>query len=64
MKENAKYFGFKNDMLAKQTPDANMFMVMDAQLGVTSVFMDMMGRKIIQKTALNNEAGNNKKNKS
>lgn len=62
MKEDATYFGLKNDMLAQGNPDAEMFIVMDANIGVTSVFMDMMGKKIIQKTALNNEPGNHADN--
>lgn len=53
MKEDATYFGFKNDMLAKQTEGGDMFMVMDISRDVSSIFMEMMGRKILQKTSLN-----------
>jgi len=52
LKEDAKYFGFKNDMIAKQAKGTDMFMVMDVNLEVNSIFMEMMGRKIIQKSSL------------
>lgn len=52
MKEDTKYFGIKNDMLAKQGQGGDIFMVMDIDLEVTSMFMEMMGKKIIQKTSI------------
>ena len=52
MKEDAHYFGFKNDMLSKQAEGGDMFMIMDTKLEVSAMFMNMMGRKILQKTSL------------
>jgi hypothetical protein len=55
LKEGAKYFGIKNEQLAKQAQGGKMFMVMDANLEVMAIFMDMMGRKILQKTSMKND---------
>jgi hypothetical protein len=51
LKESVKYFGFDTADMTKST-DIKMFMVMDGNLGVTSIFMGMMGKKVVQKTKL------------
>lgn len=62
LKEGAKYFGFDAAEMAKGS-DTKMFMVMDGNLGVTAMFMEMMGKKIVQKSTLKmsdfDEATNN-----
>lgn len=52
LKEDAKYFGFNSEEITKSNPEANMFMVMDTDLKVTAIFMEMMGKKIVQKTKM------------
>ncbi|WP_047548549.1 DUF4412 domain-containing protein [Psychroserpens sp. Hel_I_66] len=51
LKEGAKYFGFDTADMAKGS-DTKMFMVMDGELGVTAMFMEMMGKKVVQKSKL------------
>ena len=51
LKEGAQYFGFDTGDMTKGS-DAKMFMVMDGSLGVTAMFMEMMGKKVVQKTKL------------
>lgn len=52
LKEDGKYFGFDTAEMAKGS-DTKMFMVMDSNLGVTAMFMEMMGKKVVQKTKIN-----------
>ncbi|WP_028872340.1 DUF4412 domain-containing protein [Psychroserpens burtonensis] len=51
LKESAKYFGFDTADMTKST-DTKMFMVIDGNQGVTSMFMEMMDKKVVQKTKL------------
>jgi hypothetical protein len=51
LKEGAQYFGFDTAEMTKGS-DTKMFMVMDGSLNVTAMFMEMMGKKIVQKTKL------------
>ncbi|WP_299121878.1 DUF4412 domain-containing protein [uncultured Winogradskyella sp.] len=52
LKQDAAYFGFDTAEMTKGNDDTKMFMVMDAELEVTAMFMEMMGKKIVQKTKL------------
>lgn len=52
LKEDAKYFGFDSAEMTKGNSETNMFMVMDAKLEVTAMFMEMMGKKVVQKTKM------------
>lgn len=52
LKEDASYFGFDTSEMTKDA-DTKMFMVMDAEIEVTAMFMEMMGKKVVQKTKLN-----------
>jgi hypothetical protein len=51
LKEGAQYFGFDTGDMTKGS-DTKMFMVMDGSIGVTAMFMEMMGKKVVQKTKL------------
>nr|WP_321221549.1 DUF4412 domain-containing protein [uncultured Psychroserpens sp.] len=63
LKEDAKYFGFDTAEMTKGS-DTKMFMVMDGNLGVTAMFMEMMGKKVVQKTKLKMSDFNDKANNS
>lgn len=52
LKEDAKYFGFDSEEMTKSNPEAKMFMVMDSDIEVTAMFMEMMGKKVVQKTKM------------
>lgn len=52
LKKDKKYFGFDSAEMNKGSQDSKIFMVMDNDLGVTAMFMEMMGKKIVQKTKL------------
>jgi len=52
LKEDANYFGFDTAEMTKGSADTNIFMVMDAELEITAMFMEMMGKKVVQKTKL------------
>lgn len=52
LKSGSKYFGFNSAEMAKGSSDVKMFMVMDNELNITAVFMEMMGKKMVQKTKL------------
>lgn len=52
LKEGAQYFGFDTSEMTKGS-DTKMFMVMDSNLNITAMFMEMMGKKVVQKTKLN-----------
>ncbi|WP_084203392.1 DUF4412 domain-containing protein [Psychroserpens damuponensis] len=51
LKEDAQYFGFDTAEMTKGS-DTKMFMVMDSNLSVTAMFMEMMGKKVVQKTKI------------
>jgi len=52
LKEDAKYFGFDISEMTKGNDDKKMFSVMDSELEVTAMFMELNGKKIVQKTKL------------
>ncbi len=52
LKEGAQYFGFDSEEMTKGSEDTKMFMVMDTGLEVTAMFMEMMGKKVVQKTKI------------
>jgi hypothetical protein len=52
LKEGAQHFGFDSEEMTKGGKDTKMFMVMDNELHVTAMFMEMMGKKVVQKTKL------------
>ena len=52
LKEEANYFGFDTAEMTKGSADTNIFMVMDAEREITAMFMDMMGKKVVQKSKL------------
>ena len=58
LKKDGDYFGFDSPEMAKANANAKMFMVMDANLNVTAMFMEMMGKKMVQKTKMNNMYSN------
>ncbi len=49
LKKGGTYFGFNSAEMNKSS-DTKMFTVMDSDLGVTAMFMEMMGKKIVQKS--------------
>lgn len=51
LKEGGTYFGFDSAEMSKNK-DTKMFMVMDSNLNITAMFMEMMGKKVVQKTKL------------
>ncbi len=51
LKKDANYFGFDASAMTKDK-DNKMFMVMDNDLEVSGMFMEMMGKKIVQKSKL------------
>ncbi len=52
LKEGGTYFGFDSAEMAKSGPETKMFMVMDTNLNITAMFMEMMGKNVVQKTKL------------
>ena len=65
LKEDASYFGFDTKEMTKENDDTKMFIVMDAKLEVSAMFMEMMGKKIVQKSKLKaSEFGSNDENMS
>ncbi|MEH6537040.1 MAG: DUF4412 domain-containing protein [Psychroserpens sp.] len=52
LKEGGMYFGIDSAEMSKSSPDTKMFMVMDSNLNITAMFMEMMGKKVVQKTKL------------
>jgi len=52
LKEDAEYFGFDPSAMTEDNSGAKMFMVMDNKRGVNAMFMEMMGKKIVQKSNL------------
>lgn len=53
LKKDAGYFGFDISSLTKNQKDMKMFTVMDNDAGVTGMFMEMMGKKMVQKSKIN-----------
>ena len=51
LKEDAAYFGFDTAAMTEGS-DTKMFMVMDADLEITAMFMEMMGKNVVQKSKL------------
>lgn len=52
LKEGSNYFGFDTAEMSKGNEDTKMFMVMDNELQVTAMFMEMMGKNVVQKSKL------------
>ncbi|MDG5490821.1 DUF4412 domain-containing protein [Psychroserpens sp. SPM9] len=52
LKKGGTYFGFDSAEMTKTNEDAKMFMVMDNKLNISAMFMEMMGKKVVQKTKL------------
>ncbi|MBR9845571.1 MAG: DUF4412 domain-containing protein [Algicola sp.] len=52
LKKDQAYFGFDTSAMMKGNKDAKMFMVMDNQRGISAMFMEMMGKKMVQKSSL------------
>lgn len=52
LKQDANYFGFDLSEMNEDTQGANIFMVLDSELEVTAMFMQMMGKNVVQKTKL------------
>jgi len=63
LKEDAAYFGFDTAAITEDS-DTKMFMVMDAELEVTAMFMEMMGKKVVQKSKLKASDFDTKENMS
>jgi hypothetical protein len=51
-KEDAKYSGFDSEEIFKASEDTKVFMIMNAGSEITAMFMQVMGKKVIQKTTL------------
>ncbi|MEO6346920.1 MAG: DUF4412 domain-containing protein [Aquaticitalea sp.] len=51
LKKGTDYFGFKMDQMKTQQGD--MFLVMDNALNINAMFMDMMGKKMVQTSSMN-----------
>ena len=52
LKTDADYFGFALPIMGKDQEGLNMFTVMDNKNLVTAMFMEMMGKKVVQKTKI------------
>ncbi|WP_299098517.1 DUF4412 domain-containing protein [uncultured Winogradskyella sp.] len=52
LNEDESYFGFNSEEMSKSGSDSEIFMVMDSDLQITAMFMEMMGKKVVQKTKL------------
>ena len=52
LKQDAEYFGFDSSKMIKGAQGTKMFMVMDSALEVTAMFMEMMGKKVVQKSKI------------
>lgn len=52
LKKDASYFGFDTSAMMEDNNDAKMFMVMDNERSVSAMFMEMMGKKMVQKSSL------------
>lgn len=52
LKKDAGYFGFELPAVTKGQEGMNMFTVMDNDNSVTAMFMEMMGKKVVQKSKI------------
>ena len=52
LKEGAGYFGFALPIMTKEQEGMNLFTVMDTDRAVTAMFMDIMGKKVVQKSKI------------
>ena len=52
LKKDAGYFGFSIPLMTKEQEGMNMFTVMDTDNAVTAMFMEMMGKKVVQKSKI------------
>ena len=52
LKKDAGYFGFVLPMVSNNKEGMNMFTVMDSGNSTTAMFMEMMGKKVVQKSKL------------
>ena len=52
LKKDAGYFGFALPLMTKEQEGMNMFTVMDNDRAVTAMFMEMMGKKVVQKSTI------------
>ncbi len=54
LNSGSTYFGFDSPEMSKGSSGTKMFMVMDNELNITAMFMEMMGKKMVQKSTLLN----------
>ena len=52
LKKDAAYFGFAIPLMTKEQEGMNMFTVMDNNKAVTAMFMEVMGKKVVQKSKI------------
>ena len=52
LKKDAGYFGFAIPLMTKEQEGMNMFTVMDNDRAVTAMFMEVMGKKVVQKSKI------------
>ncbi|NRD24392.1 DUF4412 domain-containing protein [Winogradskyella litoriviva] len=52
LSKDEEYFGFDSPEMNKGNNDSKIFMVMDAELQIAAMFMEMMDKKVVQKTKL------------
>lgn len=52
LKKDAEYFGFLIPIMSKNQEGMNMFTVMDNANKVTAIFMEVMGKKMLQKSKI------------
>lgn len=52
LKKDAPYFGFAIPLMTKDQEGMNLFTVMDTETAVTAMFMEVMGRKVVQKSKI------------
>jgi hypothetical protein len=52
LSENESYFGFDTAEMTKGSEDTKIFVIMDSELKISAMFMEMMGKKVVQKTKL------------
>src|SRR5690606_23269803 len=52
LKKDAGYFGFDISEITKGQEGMKMFTVMDNDSGTTGIFMEMMGKKVVQKSKI------------
>lgn len=52
LKKDAGYFGFDLSSLTQDQKDMKMFTIIDNDTGTTGMFMEMMGKKMVQKSKI------------